>query len=206
MTTTYPLSIPTVGAITSMKWSLVDAVGIGESPYTFSQEVFEHPGKRWLVEATLAGMYRDYAEEWCAFLAQLRGRRGTFLLGEVAGATARGALGGAPLVKGANQTGETLLIDGCSISITNWLRKGDWIQLGTGSTSRMHKSLTDVNTNGSGEATLTLWPGPRTAPADNEVVVTANCKSVFRLASNTRGWDVQSAAIFGISFSAVEAP
>ena len=75
-------------------------------------------------------MIRSDAEIWLGFLLSLNGMAGSFLLGDPLGATASGNLGGTPLVNGANQTGASLSIDGCSNNITNWLKAGDYIQLG----------------------------------------------------------------------------
>lgn len=46
-----------------------------------------------------------------------------------------GALGGTPLVNGANQTGTSLISDGWTASVTNVLRQGDIFTLGTGTAS-----------------------------------------------------------------------
>jgi len=204
MAISFPVSVPSVGDIVDTRFSMIDAVGVGESPYTFSQEVYEHPGKRWAIEVQLAPMLRADAEEWVAFLASLRGRRGTFLLGDRAGATARGTPTGSPLVNGASQTGGTLITDGWTNG-TAILKLGDWIQLGTTSTSRLHKVIQAANSDGSGNATLELWPGPRTAPADNAVITVASTKSVWRLAENLRSYSIGSASIYGLTFAAVEA-
>lgn len=204
MAITFPVTPPASGH-RQITWRMLDAVGVGESPYTFSQEVYEHPGKRWACEVQIVPMKRADAAEWIAFLASLRGRRGTFYLSPPAEGSGRGALSGTPLVKGAGQTGGTIVIDGCGTSVTNWVRKGDWLQFGSGSSSRLHMSLTDASSNGSGEVTLELWPGPRTAPGDNSAVVVSNPQGVFRLAGNERGWDLGLAQIYGIGFSAVEA-
>ena len=202
MTISFPVSVPSVGGYREpLRWTMLDAVGIGESPYTFSQEVFEHAGKRWGVDIELVRMDRAEAEEWVAFLASLRGRRGTFYFSDPIGATGRGAFGGSPLIRGAGQTGGTIIVDGCTPTISNWIRKGDWIQIGT----ELHKSLTDEASDSSGEVTLELWPGPRTAPADNAPVTVSGAKGIFRLARNERGYDIMLAQEFGISFSAVEA-
>jgi hypothetical protein len=201
---TFPVTPPARG-IAGVKFSMLDAIGVSESPYTFSQESYEHPGKRWGIDIQLVPMLRAKGEEWAAFLASLRGRRGTFLLGDPLGKYPRGALGGSPLVKGANQTGGTLNIDGCTASVTGWLLKGDWVQLGTGSTAHLHKSLTDVDTDELGEATLELWPGPRTAPADNAALIVTNTVGIWRLASNAREYDLAAGQIWGMSFQAVTA-
>jgi hypothetical protein len=184
---------------------MIDAVGIGESPYTYTQEIYEHAGKRFAMQVQLIPMKRADAEQWVAFLASLRGRRGTFLMGDPIGQTPRGIATGTPLVKGASQTGGTLLTDGWTISQTGIMKAGDWIQLGTGATSRLHKVLQDANSDGSGNATLELWPGPRTAPADNEVIVVTNTKSLWRLVDNSRSYDIGAAQVIGLGFDCVEA-
>lgn len=205
MAITFPLSLPTVGGIRSATITMVDVVGVGESPYTLTQETFEHAGKRWAMRVELVPMKRASAEQWAAWLASLRGRRGTFLMGDPVGATPRGIATGTPLVKGADQTGGTLLTDGWTPDTTGILLAGDWIQLGTGVTSRLHKVLQDANSDSGGNATLELWPGPRTAPADNEAIVVSNTKGLWRLSSNTRSYDIGLAQVFGLGFDCVEA-
>ena len=207
MAITFPVAVPSLHDILSVRFIMQDAAGVSESPYTYSQETYEHPGKRWGIEVELVPMARDIdrAEEWAAFLASLRGRRGTFLLGDPAGQAARGALGGTPLVKGAGQSGGTIRIDGCAHNVQGWLKKGDWVQEGTGAAAHLHKSLTDVNTDNAGEATLELWPGPRAALTDNAALSIANTAGVWRLGSNTREYDIGGAQFFGFTFSAVEA-
>ena len=149
-------------------------------------------------------MIRSDAEIWLGFLLSLNGMAGSFLLGDPLGATASGNLGGTPLVNGANQTGASLSIDGCSNSITNWLKAGDYIQLGGGSSATLHKVLTNVDTNSSGQATLNLWPSIRVAPSDNATVTTSSPVGRFRLNSGEQDWNINSASFYGITFAAIE--
>lgn len=110
-----------------------------------------------------------------------------------------------PFVNGASQTGESLVIDGASPDEVGYLLPGDYIQLGSGSTATLHKVLEQVDTDSSGNATLTLWPHIRTAPADNATVKVGNTVGRWRLASNESSWSVNEASIYGISFTAMEA-
>lgn len=110
-----------------------------------------------------------------------------------------------PFVNGASQTGASLVIDGASPDEVGYLLPGDYIQLGSGSTATLHKVLEQVDTDSSGNATLTLWPHIRTAPADNAAVTLGNTVGRWRLASNESSWNVNEASIYGISFSCVEA-
>jgi hypothetical protein len=98
-----------------------------------------------------------------------------------------------------------LNIDGLPASATGYLKAGDYIQLGTGATSRLYKVLEDVNSNGSGQATLNLWPDLRSSPANDATVVVSNAKGLFRLAQNDASWTIGNDGFYSITFSAVEA-
>lgn len=67
-----------------------------------------------------------------------------------------GAGGGSPEIDGADQTGNTLDIDGASNNITNWVRDGDIIQVA--GISLVLDVVANANTNGSGEVTVTIHP------------------------------------------------
>lgn len=205
MSITFPIAIPSGDAVRAVSIQMLDVVGVGESPYTLSQETYEHAGKRWSMSVQIVPNKRAVVEQWVAWLASLRGRRGTFLMGDPIGRTPRGIATGTPLVMGAGQTGGTLLTDGWTAGVTGILLAGDWIQLGTGADSRLHKVLQDADSDGSGNATLELWPGPRTAPADNASIITSNTVGLWRLASNARRYDIGLAQVIGLGFEAVEA-
>jgi hypothetical protein len=110
-----------------------------------------------------------------------------------------------PFVNGAGQTGDTLVIDGCSPNVTGFLLPGDYIQIGSATTTQLYKVLTQVDTDGSGGATLDIWPDLRSSPADNAVVVVANTKGRFRLRENVQQWQINEISSYGITFDCVEA-
>lgn len=208
MAITYPLSLPTVAGIAQIRISARNAVAVSSSPFTYKQQVMQHQGARWEAEITLPPTQRADAEEWIAFLFALQGQYGTFLLGDPLGATPRGSAAttpGTPLVNGASQTGSTLAIDGLPISATNYLRAGDYIQLGSSSSSRLHKVLENASSNGSGEATLSIWPPLRESPSDNATVTVSNTKGVFRLATPDASFSINEASFYGVTFTAFEA-
>lgn len=201
MAISYPLSIPTTG-IRGIRLSARNVVGVASSPFTGSQQVFRHQGAWWEAEISLPPMRRADAEEWIGFLLACKGRSGTFLLGDPAGASPRGTWAGTPLVEGASQTGEALLVDGFSAGAT--VKRGDYVQLGSGAATRLYKVLTDA-TETAGAITLDLWPRLRESPGDNAVVTTSAAKGTFRLADNLASWDIDEALAYGITFAAVEA-
>jgi hypothetical protein len=65
-------------------------------------------------------------------------------------------------VKGAGQTGESLVTDGW---LSNELKAGDFISIGT----RLHTVMADVTHTG-GTATISIYPPLRASPADNATV------------------------------------
>lgn len=175
------------------------------SPFTLAQQAQAHQGQLWAAQVELAPMQRADADEWIAALLSLNGRYGTFLLGDPSATTPRGSVAGTPLVKGAAQSGQELLTDGWTQSAQNVLRKGDWIQLGSGTTQRIYRCLKNVNADGSGNATLDIWPRLRESPADNAPLVTTNTAGAFRLAENVMEWGVDVSLLYGFEFTAAEA-
>lgn len=208
MAETYPLDFPTAVGIARVRMTARSVIGVAASPFTFTQQVYRHQGERFEAEITLPAMNRAEAEEFNAFRLRLRGSFGTFLFGDPAAATPRGSAGitpGTPVVNGASQTGDSLVIDGCDPNATGYLKAGDYIQLGSGASSQLYKVLEDVDTNASGEATLNIYPALRSSPSDDATVIVSNAKGVFRLASNEMSWDVNEALIYGITLAATEA-
>ncbi len=206
MTIIYPLSFPSVGIISS-SFRLVRSVSQSESPFTFAQQTYKHQGERWEGEVTFKPVRRADAAEIQAFLGELYGAYGTFLYGDpdflVQGL--RGSGGGTPLVKGASQTGNTLLIDGLTSATSNVYKKGDYFQLGSGTSSRLYMITQNINSNTAGEATLQFVPALRLSPSDNAAVTFAGAKGLFRASENTAQWDTDSAMIYGITFAFKEA-
>lgn len=207
MATTFPVSIPSTGT-RSIRIRQRSVVAVGQSPFTLEQQVQRHQGQVWELDVQYGPLARADAEALLAALASLNGQEGTFLFGDSANKSPRGAATGTPLVNGGSQSGEDLATDGWTASVTGILKAGDWLQVGTGSTARLHKVLADANSNGSGQATLTLWPriSPVATPADNSAIVTSYPKGVFRLTTSGMDWSIDVAKRYGIAFSAVSLP
>lgn len=208
MAITYPLSMPTNTNVATVSLIASNTVGITTSPYNYKLTVYKHQGQRWEADINLPLMKRADAEEWITFFIKQYGGFGTFLLGDPNAATPRGSAAttaGTPVVNGASQTGDELAIDGLPISVTGYLLAGDYIQLGSGASSQLYKVLDNVDSNSSGEATLTIWPDLRSSPADDATVTVANAKGVFRLSTPTHNWNIDTAGFYSMAFGAVEA-
>lgn len=202
MTITYPLTFPTALKIKSVVLSLMYVNSQSKSPYTKQRQAFPWGGEMWAIDCNMVAMIRADAEEWMSFANKLRGNYGTFLFGDPSAGTPRGTAGGTPLVMGGGQTGYELIIDGAPLSTTDWLKKGDYYQLGTGLSSRMHKLVENANTNGSGQVTLEFVPAIITAPADNAPLVITNAKGLFHLVENSVSWSVDENGHYRYNFKA----
>ncbi len=205
MAISYPLALPDVNHFRRVTMKAESRVGASESPFTAQTQIQAFQGMRWHSSIDLTPMKRVKAAAWVAFLVSLNGKEGTFLLFDPAAPTPQGTVPGTGAVDGASQTGRTLATNGWTPSQTGILLAGDYIQVGTGATTRMYKVLQDVNSDGAGEATLDIWPRLRESPTDTETLITTRAKGTFRLADNMTEWDVNVAQFYGLGFEAVEA-
>jgi len=185
MSITYPLSLPN-NKIRRIQFFATSAIGVVASQFTFSRQTQEHAGKMLGAEIVLAPQTREDAAGWNAFILKLSGQLGTFLLYDPLALTPQGVATGTPLVKGASQVvgSQSLVTDGWTAGQTNILKADDCIQIGTGSASQLYKVLNDVDSDGSGNATLDIFPGLLTSPADNAPITVTNCVGVFALSQN----------------------
>lgn len=199
MAISYPVTMPTTPGFVSSRFLLRSNTTVFASPLSQVEQVLERQGARWAGEYVLPPMKRAVAANWVAFLVSLRGRRGTFYGFDPDAKTLLGTATGTILVNGASQTGNTLAVDGISASGT--ILKGTYIQVGV----YLYMVVEDATANGSGEATLSIEPGLRTSPANNDGVTVTNPKCIMRLAEDQVSWDANRASVFGIQFTAIEA-
>lgn len=203
--TTYPVAMPSTTHIESAVLSMDFSVGMTESPYTYNQQTYNWGGARWRIDFSPPFMKKDEAEEWICFLLSLRGRLGTFLAGDPTGKNPRGVGGGTPLVNGGGQTGGQLSVDGAPVSTANWLKKGDYFQIGTGLAARLYKLISNASSNASGQVVLDFVPDLRISPNDNVAVIINDPKGLFRSTSNSPTWSADAAdKILRTNFSATE--
>lgn len=188
----YPLNTPTTIGIEQIEIRAVNSVATSQSPFTYKQQVVNFGGQRWEASVSIPSTLRDKAAEWAAMLVALKGPTGTFLLGDPDYATPRGTV--SSCVVTGNAGDETV-----SVVMTGSLLAGDYIQLGSGSSARLHKVL--VNQSGSGN--LEIWPALRSNYTSQSAIFN-NPKGLFRLASNVTSWSINNSSAYGISFDAIE--
>lgn len=202
MAITYPITFPTTFGVSDFNIGIVHAVGSAESIFTYEEQVQVHQGEKWDISFSINLLSRDNAEEYNTFILKLRGKTGTFLFTPPGQETTRGTFTGTLQVSGSNQTGEELVVQGLGASATNELKQGDFIQLGTGASSRLHKILDTPTSNGSGLATLNIAPKIVTAPSNGSTVVYENPQGLFRSKVNFSPVNIKPPNQQTIQFSA----
>jgi len=177
-------SFPSVG-IQSMTMRLRSATAMSSSPFTFDQQVYEHPGVRWEAEIKLPPLKRSDAKAVEAFLAGLRGVSKTFSLGNpLHTTTATGSIS-AVTANSTSATGSFSNVD-----------PGDYFQLGD------HLYIVTAVTSGTA---ITIMPPARQTISTSTALDFTLPKGIWRLASNEIDWNIDQASFYGFTFACVEA-
>ncbi|MEY2653659.1 MAG: hypothetical protein RLZZ524_687 [Pseudomonadota bacterium] len=183
----------------ALDWSLVSNTTVFESPLSGAVQTVEMPGARWKASFSMDNLQAADAALLRALLAKTRGRAGRITLHNFAHPTPRGTIAGTPLVMGASQTGNTLIIDGCTVGTT--LLAGDFI----GVNSELKMVVADATANGSGQMTLTIEPPLRSSPADNAAITTTRPTATFMLADNESVWSARPGILTSFPINLIEA-
>lgn len=204
MTITYPLTLPATPGIRTVGFRAKHFNAVSASIFTGSQQVQRGLNELWLVTVSLPPMRRAQAEPWLGFLLSLGGRAGTFLLGDPDGRGPQGSAAGTPVVAGAGQTGQVLSTAGWAPN-SAVLKAGDYIQIGSAGSARLHKVLRDAVSDAGGGCALDIWPRLRESPPAGTPLVTSGCVGLFRMAGDEPGWEADEGGFYTIGFEAVEA-
>ena len=188
-------------------WRPVSNTQTMVSALSKATQTLELPGAQWTCEATWATTPMTHWRLWEAFKAQLRGGANRFFCGPWHAATPQGIAGGAPVVNGAGQTGNTLNVRGCTSSQSPWLKVGDYFHFATpDGWQELHLVVgSDVASDGSGHATLTIEPPIRTSPADGAAIVTQSPQCIMRLVSDDMPVEFTPPLIAAFTLNMVEA-
>lgn len=125
-----------------------------------------------------------------AFIEALRGRYTPFTIVLPIISAPQGSAGGTPRVTGANQTGQTLNINGCPVSVTGWLKAGDVLKLA--GHNKVYKLASDANTDAAGAVTLQLTTPLMASPVDNEVLTVTDVPFTMRRVKDLQKFSLSS--------------
>lgn len=170
-----------------------------KSPLTNAVQTSGRKGSLWRVNMTFTNLFGADRAEMQAFLTRLNGQEHRFYLQDHS-YTRRGTGGGTISVKGAGQSGQSLLVDGATFSVTNYLRAGDYIAFN----NELHMVTADCNSNGLGEVTIPIAPPIRKQTNDNDLVdYNVPVLGVFMLASKA-SWDNNPGINSSFTIEAIE--
>ncbi len=165
------LAMPASPGFVACRFGLETNTQRFESPLTKTTQRLVLSGARWVATYTLPRMNRQQFANWQAFLLQLEGSANTFYGFDPDARVPRGNVtGSAPLVKGAGQTGSSLLIDGLAASTNNILLPGDYFSV----SGQLVMVTAPLNSDGSGEGTVYFKAALRSSPADNAPLTVTN--------------------------------
>ena len=174
MTTfTFPAITPSTNT-----FELVANTRTFQSPLTNAIQTSSRKGSLWRASLQFNNLSGADRKVMQAFLVKLNGQEHRFTLHDHSH-TRRGAGGGTLRVNGGTQSGTSLVCDGATASVANYLRSGDYISFN----NELHMVVADANSDGSGNITLSIAPPIRKTPADDTIVdYTVPVSGVFLLA------------------------
>tara|TARA_Y100001938_G_scaffold145764_1_gene223229 strand:- start:701 stop:1198 length:498 start_codon:yes stop_codon:yes gene_type:complete len=161
----------------------------------------------WKAVISLPPMSREQSADYQTFFMQLHGRRGTFLMGDPDAKTPRGnaTQTNLTITSSASIGAYDIAVSGLTNSQSNALVKGDYVQLGTGASAKLHMVIANVNASGSGTATIQLEPTLKTAITGSTSCIIRNTVGVWRMDLNELRWNSNESSTYGFSFSCQEA-
>jgi hypothetical protein len=206
LTITYPLDIP-LEEFSEVEIARADTTSIQRSTFSGKDRVQEFEGDWWVLTLSYRNLSEQLGRELSAFGTALRGPLGTFVVrypGYSVSLGTAGTVSSAPLVNGAGQAGSRVLsVKSAPADQVDWLKAGDIIQVGPDTRPHWHEVLADVDTGGSGLASIDVWPAIRQDVINNDPIVTANPKCLCRLTTSFAA-GLRAPILYDITFEARE--
>lgn len=201
------VAMPTAPGFSDVQLTANDTVGSVRSSFTGQTQTQSWPGADyWSGTVTLPPLTRVQSGAWTSFLMQCRGMTNGFMLADPLASTPQGTAQGLPVANTAGATGNnaamttTLFTRGWTENAFRLLLPGDNIQVGF----RLHRVLDQVNSDANGDASISIWPSLREVPVDGSSIILNKPAGLFRLAKNTRDWQIGLGLVTTLSFQVTE--
>lgn len=144
---------------------------------------------------------RDDFQPFWAFVVSQRGQYGTFKFVPAVFGNGQGNIGtSVPLVKGASQSGRSVITDGWQVGAT--MKAGDFFRFNGHTKVYMLKA--DIVADEAGEATLSIEPALYQSPADNEFLIVENVDFTCAFTDDSHDMDITPPILGTISLSITE--
>ena len=196
----YPLNLP-ANNIKSASLSMINTIAETQSPFTGAINTYSFPKECWQIDITIAPTQRDQAELWIAWFAKLRGKLGTFLMGDPNGSAKLGTATTLQIVGAAGARTVTATLNSGSAT----LLAGTYFQVYLPATGLIDSTLHKVLVDRTGNGNLEIWPALRKARTASDTCIITNAKGLFRLSSNDRNFQINEINQYGMTFGAMEA-
>jgi hypothetical protein len=185
--------------------NIVDNVGMAQSPFTGGQQVTELPGARWQLRFQYSNLNIQQGRLLKAIAAMLRSGGALAHIYDFAYIARRSTEPGVPLIAGAAQTGNILVVDGVTPNLVNAYMIGDQISyLSTDGCYRMHIVTANVNASAGGVCNIPIHMPMRNPPVDNDPLISVQ-PSVTVIADGRTGQVEIAGNVVSVDFALVEA-
>ena len=159
-------------------------------------------GHRWLLEVDFPPMSRSDFAPIYAFAVAQEGQYETFTYYPPVVSTSQITTAGSGVVNGAHTAGDTTIVtDGWDASET-CLKAGDFLKFANH--SKVYMAVSDVTSDGSGNATITIQPALKADLLDNESITTGNVPFTVRFDSDAAEFDVGTELVYSYSMKLLE--
>ena len=138
-----------------------------------------------------------------AFIMKQRAKLNTFTVIPPIVSNAQGVASGTISVDGAISAGATTCtIDGLANNTNGLLKAGDYFRFS--SAIKVYMAVADLNSDGTGEGTLTLEPPLRTAIAENTSIVYDNVDFTVRLSNDIQEYSIVTNDLYKYQIDLIE--
>lgn len=193
-----PIELPPSPAAREITWVFESAVARSSSPFTLTEQIYEHPGQRYRVIIKLPSMTIEDGRAWQAFFADINGAAGCFWVRDAAFLRTDELGLGLPEMDGPHTSGATIKTKGWSPD-RQILKRGQKFEVG----GRLRTATTDCYSDGDGYALIKCWPHCRSL-LGGQPIEWQLPKGVFRASSVPEfTWD-RNRLQAGFQFSADE--
>jgi len=212
--TTYNFATEVGVTPTTQTWELVTNTRIFQSPLTNAIQTTTRKGSYWKTTATFNNLIGADRANMQAFLAKLDGQVHRIYLTDYG----YNRLGNAPdsdsvtdlKVKGADQTGASVIADGAELNTSDYFKAGDYVAFN----NEFHIVTADCDTTGLGEFThvdhngvtqsgIPIAPPLRKSP-DNDDAINFVTPLAVMIVTSTAAWDTRPGKISNFKIEAIE--
>ena len=201
--TTYNFATEVGVTPTTQTWELITNTRTFQSPLTNAIQTQTRKGSYWKTVATFDNLQGADRAKMQAFLAKLDGQVHRIFFTDYGYNRSGNAPSGDSvtnlLVKGAGQTGSSLIADGADLTNTDYFKAGDYVAFN----NEFHIVTADCDTTGLGEITIPIAP-PLRKPTDDDDPINFVTPLAVMIVTSTASWDTRPGRVSNFTIEAIE--